>query len=89
VLKVDRLEVHEEPEWDAFLRGQQGGLFVHSIAYRNLLAAELGCKPEYLVAREAGEIRGVLPLMWSAGGRVRLGARGPQRSADLELGRDA
>jgi hypothetical protein len=72
VIEVDRLEAGYERDWDAFLQGRPGGLFVHSIAYRNLLASELGCEPEYLVARDAGEIRGVLPLMWSAeaGGRV-------------------
>jgi GNAT acetyltransferase-like protein len=72
VVEVDQLQAAEEPDWDAFLRRRPGGLFVHSIAYRNLLASELGCEPEYLVARDAGEVRGVLPLMWSAdgGGRV-------------------
>ena len=71
-MDLDRLEAGAEQEWDAFLRGRSGGLFVHSIAYRNLLVAELGCEPEYLVAREGGEIRGVLPVMWSesAGGRI-------------------
>jgi hypothetical protein len=65
VIQVDRVEAFEEREWDGFLCGRPGGLFVHSIAYRDLLVEELGCEPEYLVAREAGEIRGVLPLMWA------------------------
>jgi len=69
-MDLERLEACAEREWDEFLRGCSGALFVHSIAYRNLLVAELGCEPEYLVAREGGEIRGVLPVMWSenAGG---------------------
>jgi hypothetical protein len=72
VIAVDRLDASEEREWDSFLRERGGGLFVHSIAYRNLLASELGCEPEYLVAREGGEIRGVLPLMWSNGAAGRI-----------------
>jgi hypothetical protein len=72
MIEVDRLETSEEREWDSFLRARRGGLFAHSIAYRDLLVAELGCEPEYLVAREADEIRGVLPVMWTedAGGRI-------------------
>ena len=71
-MDVERRAAGAEREWDTFLRSCSGGLFVHSIAYRNLLVGELGCKPEYLVAREGGEIRGVLPVMWSesAGGRI-------------------
>jgi Acetyltransferase (GNAT) domain len=58
--------------WDAFLTQCAGGLVYYSSRYRNLLVEELGCEPEYLVARDGGEIRGVLPLMWSddAGDRV-------------------
>ncbi len=65
MIEVNRAEVLDEREWDEFLCGGTGGLFVHSIAYRDLLTDELGCEPEYLIAREAGEIRGVLPLMWA------------------------
>ena len=72
MIHVDQLEAADEAEWDSFLHRRPGGLFVHSIAYRNLVASELGCEPEYLVAREAGEIRGVLPLMWSAGSGRRV-----------------
>jgi hypothetical protein len=72
VIEVDPLKPTEADDWDRFLRTQPGALFVHSIAYRDLLAEELGCEAEYLVARESGEIRGVLPVMWlgDAGGRI-------------------
>jgi len=72
MIGVDRLTAHAEGEWDEFLRSRPDGLFGHSTAYRNLLVTALGCEPEYLVAREGGEIRGVLPVMWStdAGGRI-------------------
>jgi Acetyltransferase (GNAT) domain len=55
----------EDEAWDAFVRQVVGGLVYYSSRYRDLLLDELGCEAEYLVAREGGEIRGVLPLMWS------------------------
>jgi CelD/BcsL family acetyltransferase involved in cellulose biosynthesis len=73
VIDVSPIDASKEGEaWDAFLRGHRGGLIYHSIRYRELLVDHLGCESEYLVARESGEIRGVLPLMWAAdsGGRV-------------------
>jgi hypothetical protein len=72
VIRVEPLKESQSHEWDAFLRGQPAGLFVHSSAYRDLLVGELGCAPEYLVAREGAEIRGVLPIMWTGegGGRI-------------------
>ena len=62
----------EDDAWDAFVRDAAGGLIYYSTRYRDLLADHLGGGPEYLVAREGGELRGVLPIMWSAtgGGRV-------------------
>ena len=94
MIEVDRLKPSEAEEWDAFLRGKPGALFVHSVAYRDLLAAELDCEAEYLVAREGGEIRGVLPLMWAEDeeGRVcnslpYFGSHGGPVSADRRAGR--
>ena len=72
MIRVDVLKAGENDEWDAFLRGNPGGLFVHSIAYRDLLVGELGCEAEYLVAREGGEISGVLPVMWTGNGEGRI-----------------
>jgi hypothetical protein len=58
--------------WDEFLLGSPGGLVYHATRYRDLLVDHLGCEAEYLMALEGGEIRGVMPLMWSgkAGARV-------------------
>jgi hypothetical protein len=62
----------EDEAWDAFVRRARGGLVYYSTRYRDLLLDHLGCDAEYLVVREAGEIRGVMPLMWSAGGGNRV-----------------
>jgi Acetyltransferase (GNAT) domain len=72
VIEVESLRPGEDTAWDAFLLECDGGLIYYSSRYRDLLLDELGCQAEYLVAREGGEIRGVLPLMWSenSGDRV-------------------
>ena len=54
----------DDEAWDDFVRGCDGGLVYYSSRYRDLLLDQLGCEAEYLVARDGGEIRGVLPLMW-------------------------
>jgi Acetyltransferase (GNAT) domain len=72
VIDVEALGPDEDAAWDAFLLECDGGLIYYSSRYRDLLLDELGCEAEYLVAREGGEVRGALPLMWSesAGDRV-------------------
>jgi hypothetical protein len=72
MLQVDRLGPDDEAAWDGFLRSRPDGAFGHSIAHRNLLVTELGCEPEYLVAHDGDEIRGVLPIMWAADGAGRI-----------------
>jgi hypothetical protein len=94
VIRVDPLKPSEAEEWDAFLQGTAGGLFVHSLAYRDLLVGELGCEAEYLVARESGEIRGALPVMATGNGGGRIlnslpyyGSHGGPIAADRRAGR--
>jgi CelD/BcsL family acetyltransferase involved in cellulose biosynthesis len=74
VIEVAQLASGEDGAWDDFLHSQAGGLFYHSSWYRDLIAEELGGEPEYLIAREGGEIRGALPMIWGsdvgADGRV-------------------
>jgi hypothetical protein len=69
---VEPLRAAREREWDSYLRGSEAGLFVHSLAYRDLLIGELGCEAEYLVATDGGEVRGVMPLMWCGEGGNRV-----------------
>jgi hypothetical protein len=44
VIEIAALKPSEAERWDAHLVGNQGAVFDHSIAYRDLLAAELGCE---------------------------------------------
>jgi hypothetical protein len=61
---VEPLDASGEPEYEQFVLDHPAGLLYHSLAYRDLLVRELDCRPEYLVARGAGGLRGVMPLMW-------------------------
>jgi hypothetical protein len=72
VIEVEALLPAEDAAWDAFLFECDGGLIYYSSRYRDLLLHELDCDAEYLIAREAGEIRGILPLMWSENGGDRV-----------------
>jgi hypothetical protein len=66
---IELTERHEDA-YTAFVQSRPDGLLYHSLPYRDLLDEHLGCAPEYLLAIDAGEIRGVLPVMWTeAGGR--------------------
>jgi len=67
VIEVEQLARDEDGAWDAFLRTRPDALLYHSSWYRDLIAEELIGVPEYLVAREGGEIRGGLPMIWSSG----------------------
>jgi GNAT acetyltransferase-like protein len=72
LIGVEQLARSEEASWDSFLLGVDGGLLYHSLQYRDLLVDHLDCEPEYLVAKEDGEIKGVLPMMWARDGDARL-----------------
>lgn len=54
-----------EGAYRAFVAAADGALAFHTLAYRNLVAEQLSCETEYLVAIDGGEIRGALPLMWT------------------------
>ena len=72
MIQIETLGPGEDEAWDAFLLECDGGLIYYSSRYRDLLLDELGCDAEYLVAREGGEIRGALPLMWCEQGDGRV-----------------
>lgn len=48
--------------WDAFVRAHPEGTFFHLAGWRDVLERAFGHRTHYLVARAAGEVRGVLPL---------------------------
>src|SRR5215211_2259915 len=71
MIRVLPLTAARERDWTAFLLRRPDGLLYHSLAYRDMLVALLGCEPEYLIAVDDDDaVRGVLPIMWASGGRV-------------------
>ena len=60
-LEVRRLTGGGE-EWDAFVRNHPHGTFCHLSGWQDVIGPVMRQRPIYLEARDAGEIRGVLPL---------------------------
>jgi GNAT acetyltransferase-like protein len=73
VIEVRPMRPGDEPAYEQFLAGRQEALVHHSLAYRDVLVDHLGCRAEYLLALDGGEIRGALPIMWTTdGGGIRI-----------------
>jgi GNAT acetyltransferase-like protein len=64
-MEVIQLTARDEDAYTAFVRSRPDGLLYHALSYRDLLVDHLGCTPEYLLAVDGGEVRGVLPVMWA------------------------
>ena len=61
-LEITELEKEDEKAWDAYVRSSHTSTFYHQIGWRNVVEKTYKHKPIYLVAKEEGEIKGVLPL---------------------------
>jgi hypothetical protein len=72
VIEVAPLDVSGEDGYGDFVARAPGALVYHSLGYRDLLLDHLGCEQEYLVASDGGDVRGVLPLLWTAEGDARI-----------------
>jgi CelD/BcsL family acetyltransferase involved in cellulose biosynthesis len=72
VIEVEPLTPAAEPAYRDFVAQAPGALVYHSLAYRDLLVEHLGCRQEYLVASEGGDVRGVLPLLWTGDAQARV-----------------
>ncbi|WP_193369804.1 FemAB family XrtA/PEP-CTERM system-associated protein [Pelagibius marinus] len=51
-----------DPAWDRFVEGRPEATFFHLSAWKAVIEESFGHKCHYLVARQAGEIVGILPL---------------------------
>jgi FemAB-related protein (PEP-CTERM system-associated) len=61
-LEIQELGKKDEKEWDAFVRGQEDATFFHLIGWKNVIEKTYKHKSYYLIAKEEGEIKGILPL---------------------------
>lgn len=72
MIQVNVLTPPLESAYDHFLLKCPGAIFQHTSRYKNFLRRLLGCKEEYLIALDANEICGAMPLMFleSEGRRI-------------------
>ena len=61
-LEVYELKKEEEKLWDSYIYKSSSSTFYHQLGWRNVVKKTYKHKPIYLVAKENGEINGVLPL---------------------------
>jgi hypothetical protein len=72
MIAVTRLDPASEPAYRDFVAAAPGALLYHSLAYRDLLVEHLGCRQEYLIAGDHGDVVGVLPLLWTGDDDARV-----------------
>jgi FemAB-related protein (PEP-CTERM system-associated) len=60
-LQVDRLD-GPDPDWDRFVESRPDATFFHLSAWKAVIEESFGHDCHYLVARQSGEVLGVLPL---------------------------
>jgi FemAB-related protein (PEP-CTERM system-associated) len=61
-LEICELEKEDEKSWDTYIHKSNSSTFFHQIAWKNVVEKTYRHKPVYLVAKENGKIKGVLPL---------------------------
>ena len=61
-LQITELQEEEEKAWDSYVYNSNNSTFYHQIGWRNVVEKTYKHKPRYLIAKEEGEMKGVLPL---------------------------
>ncbi|MDP2946944.1 MAG: peptidoglycan bridge formation glycyltransferase FemA/FemB family protein [Nanoarchaeota archaeon] len=61
-MEIELLQKDNEREWDEFVSGIDGSLFYYTLAWRNAIKDSYGHQYLYLLAREKGKVRGILPV---------------------------
>jgi FemAB-related protein (PEP-CTERM system-associated) len=59
---ADELTDADGGAWDDFVRGSPEALPHHLLGWRDVIGRTYGYRPRYLVAKEAGDVVGVMPL---------------------------
>lgn len=61
-MKVRPLEQGDVDSWQRYVSSRPGATLYHQIGWKRAIEDTYGHKPHYLLAEEAGHIRGVLPM---------------------------
>lgn len=60
-MNVELLKQEDELRWDEFVLQAKGAAFCHLLGWRNVIKKSYGHQDLYLVAKEGGDIKGILP----------------------------
>lgn len=63
-MEICELKDIDEKAWDEYVLKHPDSTFYHQIGWKNVVEKSYGHKPYYLMAKEDGEIKGVLPLFF-------------------------
>ncbi len=61
-MKIEELKKNDEGCWDEFVKKSDTATFYHLIGWKNAIERSYKHKPIYLIAKDNGEIKGILPL---------------------------
>ena len=61
-MEITELQREDEKAWDSYIYKSRISTFYHQIGWRNVVEKTYEHKPIYLIAKEEGEIKGILPL---------------------------
>lgn len=74
--RVIEIDPQTDRRWDSFVAAHPDGLIYHTASYLHALSMEYATKPLCLASEDlAGNIRGILPLMYTKGLPFGLGGR--------------
>lgn len=63
-LEIRELRSDEEEEWDNYILKSHHSTFYHQIGWRNVISKTYGYKSVYLIVKEDGILKGILPLFF-------------------------
>lgn len=63
-MEICELKDSDEKAWDEYVLKHPDSTFYHQIGWKNVVEKSYGHKSYYLLAKEEGEIKGVLPLFF-------------------------
>jgi len=61
-MEIEELKKNDEFYWDEYVRKSDRSTFYHQIGWKNVIERSYKHKPIYLIAKDNGEIKGLLPL---------------------------
>lgn len=63
-MEITELKKVDEKEWDEYVFNHPDSTFFHQVGWKHVVEKSYGHESYYLLARENGEIKGVLPLFF-------------------------